>query len=69
MAIEFIKRGLICDRLLSIDGNNPHIFLACVVSWWPDGEFGILSVTQGIIKYSSSNELKRILFSTGGNSI
>ena len=33
------------------------------------GEFDILSTTEGIVKYSSFNKLKPILFPEGGNSI
>ena len=28
MTIEFIKRSLSCDKLFSIDSNDPHIFLS-----------------------------------------
>ena len=44
-------------------------FLYCVGSWWLAGEFGILSMIECIVKYSSSNKLKPILFPEGGNSI
>ena len=43
--------------------------LYCVISWWLSSEFGILSMTEGIAKYSSFNNLKPILFPEGGNSI
>ena len=44
-------------------------FLYCVGSLWLAGEFGILSMIEGIVKYSSSNKLKPILFPEEGNSI
>ena len=43
--------------------------LACVGSSLPADEFGIVSVIYGIVKSSSSNELKTTLFPAGGNSI
>ena len=44
-------------------------FLYCVGGWWLSGEFGILSMTEGIVKYSPFNKLKPILFPEVGNSI
>ena len=44
-------------------------FLACVGSYWFVGEFGIVSVTYGILKYSSYNKLKPTSYPEGGNSI
>ena len=38
-------------------------------SWWPAGEFEIVSTTEGIVKSSSSNKIKPILFPAGGYSI
>ena len=43
--------------------------LSCAGSWWPDGIFGILLVTFGIVKSSSYNKLKSTFFPEGGNSI
>ena len=60
---------MLCDGIFSMDSYDPHIFKYCVGSWWLAGEFGILSMTEVIVKYSSSNKLKPILFPEGGNSI
>ena len=47
-----------------------HTFsLACVGSWWPSDEFGIVSVIHGIVKYKLSSKLKPTLFPEGGDSI
>ena len=67
VVLEFIKRTLRYDRLFSIDINDPHILLDCVGSWWPAGEFRIISMAKGIVKYSSYYKLKPILFTEGVN--
>ena len=56
-----------CDRLFSIDRNDPKKFLAYVGSWWPAGEFENLSVMYGIVKYSSSRGLNQTFFPEGDN--
>ena len=55
--------------MFSIDSYEPHIFKFFVWSWWMAGEFGILLMTEGTVKYSSSNKLKPILCPEGGTSI
>ena len=54
------------SQLISV---NHTFFLYCVGSWWLAGGFSILLMTEVIVKYSSSNKLKPILFPEGGNSI
>ena len=49
--------------------NYTHIFLARVIIWVPAGEFGIVSMTLGIQKYSSYNKSKQIFFPEGGQPI
>ena len=57
------------DGIFSIDSYDPHMFLILFGSWRMDVEFGIVSMTNDIVKYSSSNKLKPILFPEGSNSI
>ena len=42
-------------------------YLDCVGGLQPAVTFGIVSVTEGIVKYLSSSKLKQILFPEGGN--
>ena len=44
-------------------------YLACAGSWWPDDEFGIVSVIYMTVKYLSYIKLKPTFFPEGGNSI
>ena len=69
MFMNFIKCYLVCDGIFSIDSYDPRMSLILFGSWRMDVEFGIVSMTNGIVKYSSSNKLKPILFPEGSNSI
>ena len=67
----WISSSLTCSVMVSSQfiATISTFFLYCVGSWWLAGEFGILSMTECIVKYSSSNKLKPILFPEEGKSI
>ena len=52
MVLELISYALGCDAILSIGSIDLNVLLACVISWLPDGSFGIVSMKQGIVKSS-----------------
>ena len=60
---------------LAVLGSSPlitmiHTFCsACDGSWWPAGEFGIVSVIYEIVKYLSSSKSKPTFFPYGVNLI
>ena len=62
MFLNFIKCAwsvMVSSQLISMIHT---FFLYCVGSLWMASEFGILSMIEGIVKYSLSNKFKQVYF-------